>query len=229
MAKPLTAADPVRLGPFRVVERLEEAPAGIVYSGVDESGRLVRLVVLNRGAASDPVARGRFRTAITRAAGTAGGEPYGTAPWVALWADGPSRAREFLSAAAPALTAPASDHGPVFQPYWAGSHDPALAAPAHPGARRDRVPGPIAGSVVALATLAVILAVALGVLLGCQPSVKMPVSPPTDTTAPLPQPTEPLPTRPVPNPTGQPTPSLPVPSPRPSDSGPGDGGGAGAA
>lgn len=59
--------DPARLGPFQLIGRLSETPAGITYLGTDPEGRRVSVAVLTRGAAGDAAARDRFRAAILAA------------------------------------------------------------------------------------------------------------------------------------------------------------------
>lgn len=239
MAMPLPPGDPARLGPFRVTGRPAEAAAGIVYAGEDAAGRRVRVAVLTRGAASDPPVRARFRSAILAAQGLAAAQPDGPAPWVAVWEEDAPVAEALLAAA----LVPAGSGGPArtcrsvgargnaiesgpggpsvragerpgFQPYWAGSREPALLlSPVRAGAA---VPGPLSGSVVALAVLAGLLSVLLAVLLACGPSVRMPVSPPSQVWTPPPQPASPVSPSPAPGRSVQPEPS-------------GSGGGTGAA
>ncbi|MFA1547104.1 hypothetical protein [Actinomadura chokoriensis] len=108
MSRPLPPGDPVQLGPFRLSARLSESAAGIVFLGVDGEGRRASVAVLNRGAAGDAAARGRFRAAINAAVPAAGGVPGrgpgsagaagegsgegsgGAAPVVAAQPDGPA-------------------------------------------------------------------------------------------------------------------------------------------
>ncbi|QXJ19817.1 hypothetical protein AGRA3207_000413 [Actinomadura graeca] len=107
MSRPLPPGDPAQLGPFRLSARLSETPAGIVFLGVDGEGRRASVAVLNRGAAGDAAARGRFRAAINAAVPGPGGPPGppgppgrpgpvggraagGAAPVVAAQPDGPA-------------------------------------------------------------------------------------------------------------------------------------------
>jgi len=163
MSRPLPPGDPVQLGPFRLSARLSESAAGIVFLGVDGEGRRASVAVLNRGAAGDAAARGRFRAAINAAVpaggggpgGGSGGGPGGAAPVVAAQPDGPAPwvatsyevdrvgAERFLE---PVLFQGSGRgwwggrrHGPQFQPYWLGSGEPALEGPPRP------VPAPGAG------------------------------------------------------------------------------------
>ncbi len=214
MAMPLPPGEPERLGPFRVTGRLAEAAAGIVYAGRDCAGRGVRLAVLSSGAASDPPARARFRAAIVAAGGLAGAEPDGVAPWAAVWeADGPVVAELLAAALVPVRACDERAGGrPGFAPYWAGSREPAV-----PGRPPLEEPRRVPRSVVVLAVLAVMLSVLLEVLLACQPSVRMPVSPPSQVWTPPPRPSPVSPG----SPSGRPL--VPVPS------GTGDASGAAAA
>jgi len=234
MSRSLPTQDPSRLGPFQLSGRLAESPAGIVYVGVDPDGRQISLAVLNQGAAGDAAARDRFRAAILAEplytdppAGTAaivGAEPEGPTPWVAtLHQPGSRGAERFLAQVLldPPPRPATRRRGPLFQPHWLGSRDPALSPP---GSRRDpaRDSGMIA-TILTVAALLVLVALLLLLLFACQPTT--PVSP-----APSPTPASPTPTQSTPSPSPTPTPLSPSPtrtrsgSPSPTE---GDGGGPG--
>jgi hypothetical protein len=232
MSRPLPPGDPSQLGPFRLSARLGESPAGIVYEGVDPHGRQVTVAVLNRGAASDAAARDRFRAAITGELGSvAGAQPDGPAPWVAtLRETGRPGAERFLDAVLleGRLHGRWGRRGPQFQPYWAGSHEPALARPepvGPPVAPELPVGRSLAGTVLFLAGLLALLALLLAVLFACRPSTPFPKPPPpsdvpSETSVPSPSPRSP-------SPSPSPTPSKGSPSPSPHSPTPGDTGGPG--
>jgi hypothetical protein len=216
MSRSLPIQEPSRLGPFELTGRLAETPAGIVYRGVDPHGRQISLAVLNQGAAADAAARDRFRAGIlaeplyTRPpAGTApivGAEPEGPTPWVAtLLEPGTQGAERFLSAVllgAPPRPAVRRRRGPLFQPHWLGSRDPAFSppGPVHaPAAGRG-----IIGTILAVAALLVLVALLLLLLFACQPTQPAPQPPPSPT------PASPTPTSQSPRPS--PSPRSPSPS-----------------
>jgi hypothetical protein len=233
MSRPLPPGDPSQLGPFRLSARLSESPAGIVYEGVDPRGRQVRVAVLNRGAASDAAARDRFRAAIAgEVDAVAGAVPDGSAPWVAVLHEPGGRGVErFLDAVLfeGHFRGLWGRRGPQFQPYWAGSREPALPGPEPVGPPGAPSPGPVgrglAGTVLFLASLLGLLALSLALLFACRPSTPVPQPPPpsdvpTEKIVPVPNPSPASPS-PSPSPgTGQPSPS-----PTSSDGGgPGGGG-----
>jgi hypothetical protein len=236
MSRSLPAQDPARLGPFQLTGRLAETPAGIVYTGVDPHGRQISLALLNQGAAEDAAARDRFRAAILAeplytepppgTAAIVGAEPEGTTPWVATLREPGARGAERFLAQVPLdepvplnepgppnephRTAPRR-RGPLFQPYWLGSRDPALRPP---GARRD--PGRdrgIIATIMTIAALLVLVALLLLLLFACQP---------TQPTQPVPPPPSPTPASPTPtqsSPSQSPSPRTPSPSPSRTRSG----------
>lgn len=137
MPSPLQAGDPPQLGVYRLMGRLDERHAGIVYLAVDPAGRQVSLALLHRGAATDAAARDRFRAAIVNGEGLAwippqvvAAEPDGPTPWVAT-AYGPDDpgAAVFLEPVAVAGSTPPPAYGPGFQHYWAGDQRPAAPPP----------------------------------------------------------------------------------------------------
>jgi hypothetical protein len=209
--------DPSRLGPFQLTGRLDETLAGIVYRGTDPHGRQICLAVLNRGAAADPAARDRFRSAILAepldreppngAAAIVGAEPDGRTPWVAtLYEPGTAGAERFLG---PVLLrgAPARSGShrrwPLFQPHWLGSRDPAFRPIGRPlrDLARDRG---IAATILTVAGLLVLLAVLMLLLFACQPP---------EETQPTPTPVAPSPTQGSQSPSPGPTTSGPSPTP----------------
>jgi hypothetical protein len=221
MPRPLQPEDPTRLGPFRLTARLHESSAGIVYFGVDVSGRAVSVGLLTTSAAGDAAARDRFSSAITGAGRTAGpgdapilaAQPDGPAPWVATsYVEGQTGAERFFEAVmlrrgwAPTLRR----RGPQFQPYWAsGASGPALQG--EPGSVRPANTRTLAFSVLSLAALLVVLAALSVLLYQCEP--KLPDPPP-----PTPTPIQTVPATPIPAPSD--TPASPTPSPSPSPSTP---------
>ncbi|HEU5160368.1 MAG TPA: hypothetical protein VFU43_25445 [Streptosporangiaceae bacterium] len=231
MSRSLPTQDPSRLGPFQLTGRQAETPAGIVYRGVDPHGRQISLAVLNQGAAADAAARDRFRAAILAEplytdppAGTAaivGAEPAGATPWVAtLHEPGARGAERFLAAVLlEGRPRPATRRrGPLFQPHWLGSRDPALTPL---GPRRD--PGRERGivtTIMMVAALLVLVALTLLLLFACQP---MEPTPP-----PSPSPVSPTPSQSTQAPSPSPSPRSPTPSrtrsgsPSPSESGSAD-------
>jgi hypothetical protein len=234
MSRPLPPGDPSQLGPFRLSARLSESPAGIVYEGVDPHGRRVSVAVLNRGAASDAAARDRFRAAITgELDAVAGAQPDGPAPWVAtLREPGRPGAERFLDAVVleGRLFGRWGRRGPQFQPYWAGSSEPALAGTdpvGVPGGPAAAVPvgRGLAGTVLFLAGLLALLALLLTVLFACRPSTPFPKPPPPSDVPSRTVVPSPLPSSPAPSPS--PTPGTGSPSPSPRSPTPGDGGGPG--
>jgi hypothetical protein len=204
------------------------------------------VAVLNRGAAGDAAARGRFRAAINAAVPAAGAapvvaaQPDGPAPWVAtLYEADRVGAERFLE---PVVFQGSGRpwwggrrRGPQFQPYWLGSGEPALEGPARPEAP---VPGAepvgerppernLVAATVGLAAALLVLALLMAVLFACQPVVKEPPPPPPEPTPSFPQPSQPsAPSSPSPSPSPAPTspgPSSPGPSPSPSGTGGDDG------
>lgn len=173
MATPLQYGDPPQLGPFVLQARLRTAPAGLVYLGQAPDGRAVSVAVLNRGAALDAAARGRFVTAIREAEqgrtgmrgwvaplidmvrGRGESPPVvamngGQAPWVAVpYVPGGEGAERFLDPVMVSGTLIGERHGPDFVPYWLGDRDPALPAPPGP----DLPPTATRRSVVLASTL----------------------------------------------------------------------------
>ncbi|GAA3956674.1 hypothetical protein GCM10023085_44060 [Actinomadura viridis] len=256
MSRPLPPGDPVRLGPYRLSARLSETSAGIVYLGVDDSGRRASVAVLNRGAAGDAAARDRFRAAINaelpgvgrfpdpapgEPAPVVAAQPEGPAPWVATSYDADQAERagaeRFLDSVTMAGSfrgrRPGRRRGPQFQPYWLGAGEPALEGPPEPPRYAPPVPERSErGLVAALLTLAgilVLLALLMLLLFACQPKVSEPPPPPPD------PPSQPVPPPPAPSPSEtsrspSPRPSSPTPpgtpTPGPSDGEGGDDGGA---
>ncbi|HEX6469691.1 MAG TPA: hypothetical protein VF069_11400 [Streptosporangiaceae bacterium] len=232
MSRSLPIQEPSRLGPYQLTGRLAETPAGIVYLGIDPHGRQITLAVLNQGAAADAAARDRFRAAILAEPlytdpppGTApivGAEPDGPTPWVAtLHRRGARGAERFLAPVAlGAAHRPATRRrGPLFQPHWLGSRDPAFSPPrSGRDPARDRG---IVGTILAVAALLVLVALLLLLLFACQPTTPPP--PP-----PSPSPVSPTPSQTSRSPSPRPSPRSPSPtrtrtvSPSPSQS---DGGG----
>jgi hypothetical protein len=236
MSRSLPAEDPTRLGPYELSGRLAETTAGIVYSGIDPHGRQISLAVLNQGAAEDAAARDRFRAAILAEplytdppSGTAaivGAEPEGPTPWVAtLYEPGARGAERFLASVVldgqHRPTPATRRRGPLFQPYWLGSRDPALTQirslrdPA-----RDRG---IIATILTVAALLVLVALLLLLLFACQPT--QPTPPP-----PSPSPASPTPSRSTQSPSPTPSPRSPSPtrtrsgSPSPAETESGGGG-----
>src|SRR5437868_711469 len=184
MSRPLPPSDPAQLGPYRLSARLSETPAGIVFLGVDGEGRRASVAVLNRGAAGDAAARGRFRAAINAAVpgpgGVPGVVPGGAAPVVAAQPDGPApwvaTAYEAERAGAERFLEPVllegvfrGRRGPGFQPYWLGSGEPALDRPLErPGSGLgvvgERTPERnMVAAVLSLAAVLLVLALLMGV------------------------------------------------------------------
>jgi hypothetical protein len=233
MSRSLPIQEPSRLGPYQLTGRLAETPAGIVYRGVDPHGRQISLAVLNQGAAADAAARDRFRAAILAEplytdpppgiAPIVGAEPEGPTPWVAtLHQPGARGAERFLAPVpldAPPLTPPRR-RGPLFQPHWLGSRDPAFSLPV-PGRAPARDWGVI-GTILALVALLMLVALLLLLLFACQPT--SPPPPP-----PSPTPVSPAPSRTSQSPSPSPSPRSPSPtrtrtvSPSPSQSDGGSG------
>ena len=178
MPSPLQPGDPPLLGVFRLMARLDERPAGIVYLGVDPQGRELSIAVLHRATATDAAARDRFGAAIVRGDGVewvppevVAAEPDGPTPWVATpYAEGAAGAAVFLDPVAVAGPGPEA-YGPQFQHYWAGDQVPAApppgwgVTPGLPGdssaVSRQGVRWTLVGGVVALGVLLVTLAVLL--------------------------------------------------------------------
>ncbi|MGK5554450.1 serine/threonine-protein kinase, partial [Actinomadura kijaniata] len=65
--RPLTADDPGRLGPYRLVGRLGRGGMGIVYLAEGEAGRLVALKVIDPELAGDEAFRVRFHREVAAA------------------------------------------------------------------------------------------------------------------------------------------------------------------
>ncbi|MEW9529527.1 hypothetical protein [Microbispora sp. NPDC049125] len=192
MVTPLQYGDPPRLGPYVLQARLQTAPAGLVYLGQGPDGRVVSVAVLTSGAAFDAAARDRFVTAVRnaerhhrtgvrgwgaslvdRVRGRVGADTPpvvamedGHAPWVAVpYVPGGPGAERFLDQVMVSGTLIGQRHGPDFVPYWLGDRSPALPAPPAPA------PPPVSSrrSVVLastlLATLVLVMAAALWLLL----------------------------------------------------------------
>lgn len=223
MSRPLQYGDPVQLGAFRLVDRVGESPAGVVYRATDPRGAQLLLTVLSRGAAADAAARDRFAAALRRPpAGSTvlAVETEGPAPWVALTPvtdrePALADARWLLDAVQLADRPAVEDPGhPDYLPYWADGTDgvqvvvavssPPIPPPPPPG--RDR------SVLLGLAVLVLVL------LLGLLTFVLLLF---------LPAGSEPAP-RPAPSVTGErsypPPPRTPAPSPSGGRStfGPGD-------
>jgi hypothetical protein len=220
MSRSVPTQDPSRLGPFQLSGRLAETPAGIVYGGVDPHGRQISLAVLNQGAAQDAAARDRFRAAILAeplytdppadTAAIVGAEPEGPTPWVAtLREPGTRGAERFLAAVvldgwpAPRVSPATRRRGPLFQPHWLGSRDPALS-PAVGGRDPARDRRAIA-AIMTVAALLVLVALLLLLLFACQPAATPPPPPP-------PSPVSPTPSRSTPSGSPSPTPRSPSPT-----------------
>ncbi|MFB4310183.1 hypothetical protein [Actinomadura sp. GTD37] len=239
MSRPLPPGDPAQLGPFRLSARLSESAAGIVFLGVDGAGRRASVAVLNRGAAGDAAARGRFRAAINAAVPAAGGVPGrvpaggpgggsgGAAPVVAAQPDGPAPwvatlyeadrvgAERFLE---PVLFEGAGRawwggrrRGPQFQPYWLGSEGPALEEPPRPVVAPGGVSVGERPPERNLVAAVIGLAAAL-VVLALLMGVLFACQPVVK--EPPPPPPEPTPS--FPRPSQSPVPTTPSPSPSPS-------------
>ncbi|MCP2343294.1 hypothetical protein [Actinomadura rupiterrae] len=163
-------------------------------------------------------------------------QPDGPAPWVATAYDGRSTGAErFLEPVVPhgALRGRWGGirrRGPLFQPYWSGNGEPALAPRPGTGAGAA-APLPVeqpperslVAAILTLAGVLAVLAVLLVVLFACQPDVKNPPPQPSEPSLQTPpdSPTT-VPATPMPKPTPQPsTPTTPDPS---GTSGGGDGG-----
>jgi hypothetical protein len=172
-----------------------------------------------------------------------GAEPEGPTPWVAtLHEPGARGAERFLASVvldgpphqsqqphepqqpqqSDASRPATRRRGPLFQPHWLGSRDPALSPP-RPRRNPDRDRGVVA-TIMTVAALLVLVAVLLLLLFAC---LATPATPPQ----PSPSPVSPSPTRSTPSPSPTQTPVSPSPtrtrsgSPSPSDS---DSGGEGA-
>ncbi|MGI8331800.1 hypothetical protein ACRYCC_17675 [Actinomadura scrupuli] len=193
------------------------------------------VAVLNRGAASDPAARDRFRAAITgELDAVAGAQPDGPAPWVAtLREPGRPGAGRFLDAVVleGRLLGRWGRRGPQFQPYWAGSHEPALATPEPVGVPGAPAAAPVgrglAGTVLFLAGVLALLALLLTVLFACRPSTPFPKpAPPSDVPSRTLVPS-PLPSSGPGSPSPTPSPGSGSPSRSPRSPTPGDGDGPG--
>jgi hypothetical protein len=63
---PLRSEDPPKIGDFWLDARLGHSPAGVAFTGHDEAGRPVMIILLSQGAAADAAARDRFAGAINK-------------------------------------------------------------------------------------------------------------------------------------------------------------------
>ena len=96
---PLTATDPVSVGPFRLLGVLGSGGMGRVYLGESPAGRRVAIKVIRADLAEDPVFRVRFQREVTAArsvsplytAAVVDADTTAQAPWFATtYIDGPS-------------------------------------------------------------------------------------------------------------------------------------------
>jgi hypothetical protein len=118
------------LGPFRLTARSFASPAGVVYAGLDPAGSPLEVVVLTRGAASDPAARDRFAAAVREFSGlVVASDTESSEPWAA---GGPGLERTLSS-----VLLTGRSRGPQFLPYWAGAEEPAF-----PSGRRAPIIAP---------------------------------------------------------------------------------------
>lgn len=126
------------------------------------------------------------------AAPVVGAQPDGPAPWVATaYEPGRPGAERFLEAVSFSGSFLGRQRGlrrgPHFQPYWAGSREPAMAgtsrtlAPGEAPTEVKPVPRSVAAAVLSLAALLGVLALLMLVLFSCRPAVEpLPPPPPTD-------------------------------------------------
>lgn len=70
--KPLTAEDPTRIGPYRLIARLGAGGMGLVYLGRSDVGRTVAVKVVQREYAAQPEFRKRFAREVAAAGEVAG-------------------------------------------------------------------------------------------------------------------------------------------------------------
>lgn len=89
--KQLTADDPARIGPYRLIARLGEGGMGLVYLGRSEAGRTVAVKVVQAEYAGHPEFRRRFAREVAAARRVGGSwtaavldaDPEAAVPWVA--------------------------------------------------------------------------------------------------------------------------------------------------
>ncbi|MFK0101670.1 MFS transporter [Streptomyces sp. NPDC091040] len=89
--KPLTAQDPTRIGPYRLIARLGAGGMGLVYLGRSDVGRTVAVKVVQREYAAQPEFRKRFAREVEAArrvggrwtADVLGADTGAEVPWVA--------------------------------------------------------------------------------------------------------------------------------------------------
>ncbi|MFE2323506.1 serine/threonine-protein kinase, partial [Streptomyces sp. NPDC059385] len=87
----LIAADPTRIGPYRLIARLGEGGMGLVYLGRSEVGRTVAVKVVQAEHAGHPEFRRRFAREVAAARRVGGdwtaavldADPEAAVPWVA--------------------------------------------------------------------------------------------------------------------------------------------------
>ncbi|MFG3208030.1 serine/threonine-protein kinase [Streptomyces sp. NPDC048192] len=98
-AAPLTATDPTRIGPFRLLGRLGGGAMGQVYLGASKAGRPVAVKVIRAHLAEDPDFRRRFAAEVAAARSVQGAytpavvdaDPQAAQPWMATtYIAGPS-------------------------------------------------------------------------------------------------------------------------------------------
>ncbi|MGW5344081.1 protein kinase domain-containing protein [Streptomyces sp. NPDC004050] len=89
--RPLTPADPVRVGPYLLLGRLGEGGMGTVFLGRSAGGRTVAVKVIRTDLAGDPAFRDRFRAEVAAARAASGAftapvvdaDTGAEAPWLA--------------------------------------------------------------------------------------------------------------------------------------------------
>jgi hypothetical protein len=130
----LEASDPRILGAYRLVARVAERNAGLVFRAEGRSGEQVFVVALGAAAASDPGVRARFESLV---AGAIAAQPRGLMGWAAL-PDVDAGVRVLEEAA---LTS-GGGAGPGFVPHWVDeprTQSAALEPPRPPASPQRRV------------------------------------------------------------------------------------------
>ncbi|MBE2999280.1 serine/threonine protein kinase [Nocardiopsis sp. HNM0947] len=115
--EPLTARDPRRVGPFRLVGRLGSGGMGVVYAALDDADRRVAVKCAHRAYARDPEFRARFarEAAVVRRVRSAavpafvGADARAQVPWLAT---------EYVPG--PTVAAAVRDRGPLDEADVAG-------------------------------------------------------------------------------------------------------------
>ncbi|RNL81813.1 hypothetical protein [Halostreptopolyspora alba] len=140
MSEPLRDNDPRQLGAYRLSERLNARPEGVVYLAHDSAGAPVSVAMLSEGAAADPAARDRFTAAVTEGDGVEGPPRVlaaNTSNPAACWVAAPhggAGAGAYLDPVGVGSSG-ASGTTPGYAPYWAGAQAPASARWSWQGGR----------------------------------------------------------------------------------------------